>query len=333
MERLDGGRYDGAVLERCQPIGHCPEGSVTERCGLGQHDFQPWSAFWTRCEDARLVGSMWHWRDPDDRICREGVFGLTERRRLGEDGIGVQWFPGRPITLPGAWTSIASNWGDGRNYFHWIFDSLTRLQVRESLPEETKILIPVSTAPYISETLEMLGLSDLAASPSVRTVRPERYYFCSPTAMTGVWNPSGFGWLKERFSTFFSGPGSGGRVFLTRRGTNRVPADLERIEKSFEAEGFKVVDCGKLSVREQILLASGATAIAGIHGAAMSNLIWARPGTPVLELFQSSYLNGCYEQIAFHGELDYAFSILDRPSAMTDLGEWFERLPSATRPD
>lgn len=320
--RLRNGEYKGQVLYERQDRGPCAPGSVTQLSALNQHDFQPWPAFWTLSDDARLVGSMWHWRDTNDLLCREGVFGLTERRRLGEDRIVSQWIPGEAKHFPGAWTSIASNWGDGRNYFHWMLDSLTRLRIREMLPEPTRILLPRSNAPYIHETLELLGLSDLAECPTPNCIQPERYYFCSPTAMTGVWNPEGFNWLRRTFQPHFSDPGSTGALFLTRRGTNRIPTGLDELESRFRSAGFQIVDAGILSVREQIRLTSGATAIAGVHGAAMTNLLWAAPGTPVLEIFGTPYLNGCYEQISLQGGLTYFYVALDQPSALDSIAEW-----------
>lgn len=64
-----------------------------------------------------------------------------------------------------------------------------------------------------------------------------------------------------------------------------------------------------IPVREQISVTSAAPAIAGFHGAAMTNLLWANPGTPVLEIFSPEYLNACYEQIAFHHCMAYDASL------------------------
>jgi hypothetical protein len=320
-EELLGGRLPGRVLVDRQETGVCPRGSMTERSGHRQHDHQPWPVFWTRSEDARLVGAQWQWRDPQNRFCLEGNYHLTHRRRLSENKLFAPIFvpPGRK--LDGPWTSLASNWGDGRNYYHWITDNLTRLRVRDELPEKTRVLLPRHAAPYINETLEMLGIADFCEAPAESCVRPERYYFCSPTALTGVWNPLGFAWLRERFRPFFA-PAAGSPVFLTRRGATRVPDRLPELERVFERAGFEVVDCGALSVREQIARTSAATAVAGLHGAAMTNLLWIQPGTPVLEIFQPGYLNGCYEQIGFQGRLDYNFQILGTDRGLDSISRW-----------
>lgn len=330
LDRLRDGTLRGSILHPCQSTGPKPPGSMTEQSKLGQDGCQPWPVFWTVEENARLSGGIRLWRDPQDRYCAEGNFHFDGRRRLSEDKVFAHMFPGPARRLEGAWTSIASNWGDGRNYFHWITDGLTRLLIRETLPEATRILLPAGEAAYIRETMELLGLADLSECPRENHLVAERFYFCSPVAMTGVWNPLGFDWLRESFRKFFRRPASGPPVFLTRRASTRVPADLPEIERMFANAGFEIVDCGTLGVRQQIELASGARAVAGIHGAAMTNLLWSPPGTPVLELFLPAYLNACYEQIAFQGSLRYTPLILGPRDSLKEIKEWLDTSGLAT---
>ncbi len=319
---IDEGLLSGGILHRCQQKGPKPPGSITRLSSLGQDDNQPWPVFWAVAENARLTGAIRLWRDAADRYCSEGNFYLEGRRRLSEDKFFAHMIPGPPRRVEGAWTSIASNWGDGRNYFHWITDSLTRLLVRESLPEATRILLPAREASYINETLELLGISQVCENPDAKHLVVDRFYFCSPVAMTGVWNPLGFDWLRESFRKYFRAAGSGPPVFLTRRGATRLPENLSAIEGAFSRFGFEIVDCGKLTVLRQIQLVSAAPAVAGLHGAAMTNILWSPAGTPVLEIFEPDYLNACYEQIAFQGGLDYRYHILAGELSLQLLREW-----------
>lgn len=324
-ESLQQGSLQGDILMQSQQPGPCPPDSITARCGMNQHDHQPWPVFWTCADDARLVGNLLQWRDSMDHICLEGCHHFPGRRRLGEDRLLAQLIVPPAKLLEGAWTSIVSYWGDGRNYFHWITDSLTRLWVRERLPEATRVLIPQTSSRYVRESLEMLGILDFCEMREEACLQPERFYFCSPLAMTGVWNPPGFDWLRERFSPYFRPAGSGRPVFLTRRASTRVPDALARIESIFSAAGYDIVDCGKLGFHEQLEMASAAPALAGIHGAAMTNILWCRPGTPVLEIFQPQYLNACYEQIAFQGQLDYTAHVLEGESPLREIEAWLAR--------
>jgi capsular polysaccharide biosynthesis protein len=140
--------------------------------------------------------------------------------------------------------------------------------------------------------------------------------------MTGVWNPVGFDWLREKFADYQSPRADGTPIFLTRRGITRIPNNLSEIEGHFSSNGYRIIDCGMHSVKEQIRLASSAPAIAGLHGAAMTNVLWARPRTPVLELFTCGHLNACYEQISFQGELNYKGCILDGQNDLYNIARW-----------
>lgn len=272
------------------------------------------------------------WRDPRDRICSEAVYQIQGRRRLGEDKPFAQLIVPRPEKIAGAWTTLTSPWNDGRNYYHWLLDGLARLSVRDKLPEQTGILLPTSLPRFAIETLSLLGLGDQVRYTDSPAVSPETYYFCAPAAMTGVWNPDGYQWLRKSFSHHCSPPRSGPPIFLTRRGQARVPANLDEIEHTLTGFGFEIIDCGAITVKRQIELISGASAIAGLHGAAMTNLLWATPDTPVIEIFETGYLNGCYEQIAFHGKLNYSHVLNSGSGTIGMLDEWFRTFnPPAPR--
>jgi hypothetical protein len=326
IARLEKRSLSGAVLLGRQSIGPCTPGSMTQRAGMCQNNLQPWPIFWVRSDTARLVGRFFLWRDESDNWCSEDAYHSPVRLTPRDDRLFAQTFVHQPLFLEGAWTSIVSKWGAGNNYYHWMLDCLTRLRVRESLPEPTRILIPRKGLRFIDETLEMLGLASTAESPFASTLQPERYYFCSPTAMTGAWNPYGFNWLRERFAPFCQTTAAGQAIFLTRRSAARMPSCLPEIEDTFTKNGFMIVDCSTLSVREQMRIASSAPAIAGLHGAAMTNLLWAQVGTPVLEIFSPDWLNGAYEQIALHFNLNYCPHIIDKANIIPYLNNWCKNI-------
>lgn len=323
---MENGKLDGELLAARQEPGVCEDASMTDLAKFRQHDHQPWPVFWTRSDDATLVGRRHLWRNSRDLLCEESVYHHPKRITLGEDLWHAQLFVPKPKFLLGAWITLGSNWNDGRNYFHWVMDGLTRLLVRENLPEQTKILIPSAAHRYVAETLKLLGLKDQTFELQETSLCPERYYFCAPTAMTGVWNPLGSNWLRERFSPYFGEKNSGSPVFLTRRGGARIPENLAEIETMMIANGFEIVDCAQLSVREQIHILSSAPAIAGLHGAAFTNILWASTGTPVLEIFEPGYLNGCYEQIASQGGLIHNFVYRENGVEIRKIQSWCNML-------
>jgi capsular polysaccharide biosynthesis protein len=322
---IDGVRSEklgGSILAEQQVSNLFDSTSVSAMACMNQHSQQPWPIFWAMEFGSQLVGRKLTWRNQANELCLEGEFFVRRRRKLSEDRLFAQILIPKKHRLQGAWTSIASNWNDGTNYYHWILDGLGRLAIRECLPEHTRILIPRKCPRYAWETLRLLELDGDAQESLDGPLEIERYYFLSPTAMTGVWNPFAYNWLRQRFGRFFCPANRGSPIFFTRRGVSRVPSNLVEIEKLFVSAGFNIVDCANYSVREQIEFASAAPAIAGLHGASMTNILWARFETPTLEIFQPDFMNGCYEQIANHCKLRYSYVVNRENVTINSIESW-----------
>jgi capsular polysaccharide biosynthesis protein len=69
--------------------------------------------------------------------------------------------------------------------------------------------------------------------------------------------------------------------------------------------GFHCVVLSELSIAEQMALFSGARMIVGVHGAGLTNLVFASPGTVVYELFLPTYNLPMFANIARWLNLDY----------------------------
>ena len=62
-----------------------------------------------------------------------------------------------------------------------------------------------------------------------------------------------------------------------------------------------------MTVASQARLFANATAIIGVHGAALTNLLFAQPGTKVIELFPPSAQEPGMFTAATHSDLDYYY--------------------------
>jgi len=260
----------------------------------------------------------------------EASYGFTKRMNIRSQRFFDNAYLDKPEKLSGAVTSLLTNWTSGNNYYHWIIDALPRLAIRESLPETTRMIIPNSSMRFVQESISLLGLEDLCIIPTSNHLICERFYFISPTAQTGHWNPFAYDWLRRKFSTYFSSSSSISRLFFTRKGCKRIPNNIGEIEALFERNGFYIVDAGKLTMIEQIALSSSARCIAGLHGAAMTNLIWSKKQIPILailEIFESTYLNACYENIAVYNECYYHYIFCDISDAQHHITQWISELP------
>jgi capsular polysaccharide biosynthesis protein len=77
---------------------------------------------------------------------------------------------------------------------------------------------------------------------------------------------------------------------------------------------FTVIRPGELDFIEQVALFQSAEIIVAPHGAGLSNIVFCKPGTKIIEIFSSYYLNPCYWYISQEVGLEYHYIIGDGDS-------------------
>jgi capsular polysaccharide biosynthesis protein len=91
--------------------------------------------------------------------------------------------------------------------------------------------------------------------------------------------------LKNFLSGFsFVVPIEANRIFITRRGVGRTIRNLVATAEVLKRNGVKMIDSEFLTLQEQSALFAGASMVIGIHGAGLTNMIFCRSGTPVIEI-------------------------------------------------
>lgn len=288
-----------------------PPDSLRSRCGLRQNEFQPWPVFWSHRRHARLVGTSLALVDEDKRLCLEAVYG---RHCLPDDPAWRAFGFPPPVRLAGRWTSLWSRWGNG--YYHWFTDALPRLAALSDFPSDTSILVPAEMLPYQRASLELLGLMDRVRPTAERHLVLEEYFFSSPTAMTGCSNRHAADFLRRKFLP--PGPPVGEtprRIYLRRLGKTRGLHNEAAVLAALQARGWVVVDTEAMPLSQQINWFAQAEAVCALHGAGLTNLLWCRPGTKVIELCASTFLNGCYEGLSEDVGLDYRYLVCPADSA------------------
>jgi capsular polysaccharide biosynthesis protein len=161
-------------------------------------------------------------------------------------------------------------------------------------------------------------------------------------------------WLIELVQTTFkmsmSASKTPKRIYVSRAdaATRRVANEAE-VERLLQGYGFETVRLVDWSFTDQIELFSSAAAVVGPHGGGLTNLMFCRPGTKVLELFpafnksdvywvlaeamqlQYSYLKNPQERVAGRGEADFRVNLDDLRLALESMNLGAEGEP--TKPD
>lgn len=200
--------------------------------------------------------------------------------------------------IPGSLAVLATR-GGSNNYYHFLLDVLPRLAVLDAcLPDirPDAIYLPTGTR-YQREILALAGLdaATVVATGKHRAVRAESLLVPSlpnPDELAPAWLVA---WLRDRLPAV----GNAGKprlLFVTRGqqpNTRRLATEAD-LWPALERRGFVRIDPGSMTVRDQIDHFAAAEAVVGVHGAALTNLIFARPGVRVLELFAPAYVKHCF---------------------------------------
>lgn len=97
------------------------------------------------------------------------------------------------------------------------------------------------------------------------------------------------------------------RLYVSRNdGVSRRIANEDEVLSLLQKYGFTRIFPGQMSVQQQADIFASATHIVGPHGANMTSVIFAAPGTHVMEIFHPLYSNAAFTRLAPVLGLHYA---------------------------
>lgn len=188
------------------------------------------------------------------------------------------------------------------NYFHWIVESCGQLESLDRYSEQTnrlpKLLIPEAAPAFLRESLTLLGFGpdrwfDWRKDSPPRTVLNAVVPSFRGTAITP--SPEMTRWLRRKFlDAAGAGDVAADKVIYLPRppGGWRSVLNEAEVIAWFRGEGHEVLQTDHLTLAEQIRLFSKAVVIVGLHGAGLTNILFA-PHAGMLEL-TGSYGDGLY---------------------------------------
>ncbi|MDQ6523324.1 glycosyltransferase family 61 protein [Nocardioides sp. LHD-245] len=235
----------------------------------------------------------------------------------------VFWNPRpRPAERVDGTVAVLAARGTGHNYYHFLIDALPRLGMLDAAHpglRPDRWVVDTATR-YQRELIAMLGLEEdrLVAPGPGFSLQARRLLVPSLPNVSTLVSPETSAWLRDRLPPRAAASGLPERVYVTRGTTpnTRRMVHEQAVVALLRRRGFAVVDPGTLSVQEQIDHFAAARVVVAPHGAALTNLVFARDGVRVLELFAPTYLNGGYWSIVGNiPESRYRYVVADGPRA------------------
>ncbi len=187
------------------------------------------------------------------------------------------------------------------NYYHWNAQVLPRLHgVVSSLPHDCRFIIPESAQPWQVRSLIALGINEdnICKKPTRQLWKLEILYYASPCAHSGGHSAASLCWLRSALApnvSLLHEPGTHEYIYITRGDSKRRILNEEVYLARLESLGFMIIDPSRLSYEDQIKVFSSAKVICAPHGAGLVNMIWARAGCHVFEIFSPATVDrGCF---------------------------------------
>lgn len=185
-------------------------------------------------------------------------------------------------------------------YFHIWFDGLIKLYYLSLLKDKVTIVIS-KNAPAIYHQV----LREYKDIFSILTVENHRYVKVKEACFVRhIYWAKHAPYFSDKISDFFKSRIIGlstnstleahDRIFVKRKNSIRNIINDNEVEQLFLSFGFKVISFEDYNVFDQAYIVNKAKVIAGIHGAAFTNLIFANPDLTIIELQNHAIVTSFY---------------------------------------
>ncbi|MBP8962226.1 MAG: glycosyltransferase family 61 protein [Opitutaceae bacterium] len=252
------------------------------------------------------------WEVPDVSILFDyGVVATRDRRLVAEFSPDISGHPENhpafrlqrlPTHSTAARRVLLASGHAHQVYYHWMFDILPRIAAGLSRLEECDTVATNTDFPYQRETLAILGIpieklfpvtTDTHIQAATLLGSPCRMPYGTPTAQTCAF-------LRSLVPAALTDTPLPFRNLYLARGPSALRPMLNEAEvcAALLRRGFEIVNCASLSVKEQARRFAEARLIVAPHGSAMTNIVFCRPGTTVIELIPSTCEATCFQRIS-----------------------------------
>lgn len=198
---------------------------------------------------------------------------------------------------------LVSDWG-GTNYWHWIISSLSRLCLLTDVPDDSIYIINSLNNKFVLDSLRVMGIDPkkCVEADKFQCAYCKKLFLPSPM---GDFDKIGLLFLRNKIrERIIPEQNYPSRVYISRR-KNRMVENETEVTDLLKKIGFVVIKCEDLSFEEQVKTFSNADVVIAPHGAGLTNLLFAKDNTKVLELRSPQYFGRCYYYLSNHLGFQY----------------------------
>jgi hypothetical protein len=221
----------------------------------------------------------------------------------------------RPERCPGR--VVALNSGYSHNYYHWMIEILPRLVTLQATGIEADWYVVDGFKSYQRQALEAFGIPlDRVIQPHGTLHLQAQELLVPSQVRSNTCREVGRRLISQ--SVTASDRTTASRIYIDRRNSRQVRNEVEfgNLLRDF---GFQRHFLEDYSLSEQARLFHQAEVVLALHGAGLSNLIFARPGTRVVELMPKGRMGICFPDLSRRMGLHHWVISADRVGLHQDM--------------
>ncbi|MEM9044268.1 MAG: glycosyltransferase family 61 protein [Pseudomonadota bacterium] len=202
------------------------------------------------------------------------------------------------VSLPGrAWSPVRT-----QNYYHMLVDN--GLRAIEAAEHGPMTIVTTEPTGRVAGAL-WRGIVSQLPSTKLRVVADgalvaaDEVLVNFPDNNNWEWTPippARAAHLSSVFQSSYGPPKKHGPLLYLSRGQSKLrqPTNLAQMEELLAGHGFQPFVATDANHPEQISRFASAEIVVSIHGAGLTNLLFARPGTKVVEVFPSNFVKSTF---------------------------------------
>ncbi len=255
------------------------------------NDFELNNSEFYKINDATLLGEHAIVLDKTKKVTLDSLLGHKKVLYKSQPKLFIRPKLDSAIHLEEAFPLVnLYNNNHAANYYHWILDSLLKLQGLmahiELTGKKPKIIIPKNPKPFQLESLVLLGFEAQDLIEYNGNGLKVKSLYCSSPRRTrlkyeDVFSTSGIMWLQKRLTqNLMETKPNHARIYISRAQANtRRVINEKSITPILERYDFQIVHLENLKFTDQIKLFYNASIVLAPHGAGNTNLIFAKDCT------------------------------------------------------
>jgi hypothetical protein len=263
---------------------------------VANESFTPF--FYYEVKDAEIVGQSGITTSPPNFIHLENSVFQTEFFKRTNDVRKIpirKFLPGQKITGPAV---VLSNYFH-TNYFHWITETLPRvLNLKKAFSKPLTFILSENPPSFQFETLKLLlGNDDKILEQTSQVLQVENLIIPSflhkrsdKFSNINLYRSDVLAKLSDVILNEISLEESESTtpeiLFISRKNAKKRPFKEEYIiENQLKGQSYEIIEASDYSFQEQVRLYHQAKVIIAPHGAGLTNTLFCKPGTKIIELF------------------------------------------------